>query len=81
MRSTEVSPTNPYRYGGPIRDPEWFFGRLEQMRTILDRIAKNECTALVGERRSGKTSLLFQLMNETARGEYSTVSGDDAVYL
>ena len=58
---------NPYRYGHPIREPEWFFGREEELQTILDRLSKHESTSLIGERRSGKTSLLYQLLDQDVR--------------
>jgi len=61
---------NPYRYGHPIREPEWFFGREEQLQTILDRLSKHESTSLIGERRSGKTSLLYQLLDRDVRRKY-----------
>jgi len=62
--------SNPYRYGHPIREPEWFFGREEQLQTILDRLSKHESTSLIGERRSGKTSLLYQLLDQDVHRKY-----------
>jgi len=70
MTASSPVTTNPYRYGHPIRETEWFFGREEQLQTILDRLSKRESTSLIGERRSGKTSLLFQLLNRDVRRKY-----------
>ena len=77
---TRSKPTivNPYRHGGPIKEPEWFFGRTEQRRIILDRLRKFDSTSVIGERRSGKTSLLLWLMNRKADPE---APPDDSIYI
>lgn len=80
MIASSPTATNPYRYGRSIREPEWFFGREEQLQTILDRLSKQEATSIVGERRSGKTSLLFQLMNRDVRRKYLS-QADDSMYV
>ena len=51
---------NPYVVGEPIHDPEGFFGRDEVIQQIVDGVANNNYI-IYGERRIGKTSLLFQL--------------------
>ena len=51
---------NPYQVGEPIRNPDSFFGRKNEIQQILDGIAKNSFI-VHGERRIGKTSLLYQL--------------------
>ena len=71
---------NPYRYGLPIREPEWFFGREEQLGAIVHRLSKRESAALIGERRSGKTSLLFQLMDAEVRRRY-TPEADNLIHV
>ncbi len=55
--------TNPFTYGNPIRSPERFFGRTEELRQIVNRLrsSAHESTSIVGERRIGKTSLLKHL--------------------
>jgi len=55
--------TNPFTFGNPIRDPERFFGRKEEIRQIVNRLlsSAHESTSVVGERRIGKTSLLKHL--------------------
>jgi len=53
---------NPYISGGPIREPDMFFGREEALAELLNTIHNNH-VAIYGERRIGKTSLLHQLDN------------------
>jgi hypothetical protein len=54
---------NPFTFGNPIRDPARFFGRQDELRQVASRLlaSVHESTAVVGERRSGKTSLLLHL--------------------
>ena len=70
MIAAGTSTMNPYRTGGPIRDPEGFFGREEQLRTIVQNLAKGDCTSVVGQRRVGKTSLLYQVQDTEVRERY-----------
>lgn len=51
---------NPYVSGEPVRRDDLFFGRDEQLKRILT-ILHNNSVMIHGERRIGKTSLLFQL--------------------
>lgn len=44
-----------------VTDPADFIGRAEQMEEICSRLDKMESTSIVGERRIGKSSLLYQL--------------------
>lgn len=50
--------TNPFTYGKPILVPTRFFGREHEVNQIFHRLRYFEATALEGERRIGKTSLL-----------------------
>jgi hypothetical protein len=54
---------NPFTFGNPIRDPARFYGRQDELRQVASRLlaSVHESTAVVGERRSGKTSLLLHL--------------------
>ncbi len=57
---------NPFYTGAPVRDPERFFGREDDFAYVRQRlITETEGIVLlfVGERRSGKTSILFQILN------------------
>jgi GAF domain-containing protein len=55
-----VARFNPYVVGTPIRDPEKFYGRRQVIQRILGSIHNNHFI-VCGERRIGKTSLLYQL--------------------
>ncbi len=65
--SNKPPPVNPYFYGGPIKDPCDFFGREEQLQTVLERLTKAGSTSVIGQRRSGKTSFLCYLMTAAAQ--------------
>jgi len=57
---------NPYIVGNPIRSREMFFGRMDEFHFIaraLDDGRKAALIVLFGERRSGKSSILYQLQN------------------
>jgi len=70
LHSQDV-PTNPYFYSGPIQDPSYFFGRQELLRSVFERLDKGACTSLIGERLSGKTSLLHYLMTDAVQRAFS----------
>ncbi len=56
---------NPYIVGTPVRDPSMFFGREAEFDLVRRRFqSPSEGGLLVfcGERRSGKTSILFQIV-------------------
>jgi hypothetical protein len=54
---------NPFTYGNPITDAARFIGRARQIEQIFSRLrnVEFESSSLVGERRIGKTSLLYHL--------------------
>ncbi|MBV9706685.1 MAG: AAA family ATPase, partial [Chloroflexi bacterium] len=57
---------NPYIAGQPIRDSNMFYGRDEELKFLqenLTRLSTNTVIVLYGQRRSGKSSLLYQLRN------------------
>jgi hypothetical protein len=56
---------SPFIAGPPITDPRFFFGRERELRRILNlcRHTPLQNAAIVGPRRSGKTSLLRQIVN------------------
>jgi GTPase SAR1 family protein len=53
---------NPYISGGPVREPDMFFGREELLKRIINTLHNNSIM-IHGPRRIGKTSLLYQLAN------------------
>jgi AAA+ ATPase superfamily predicted ATPase len=54
---------NPYKTGRPVQNPEMFFGRKDIIARIVERLSSNNIIILCGQRRTGKTSTLFQLKN------------------
>src|SRR5439155_1661973 len=69
-RLTPISP-NPYIVGNPVRDRSMFFGREAEFdlvrRRFQDSTDPSHCGLLLvfcGERRIGKTSILFQIMDK-----------------
>ena len=54
----KAQPPSPYYDYTAIRDPRRFFGRVEEVRDLLDACDKKRNTSLVGVRHIGKTSLL-----------------------
>jgi type II secretory pathway predicted ATPase ExeA len=63
---------NPYIVGQPVRKPEMVFGRDSLFKRILSVLHQNSLL-LYGERRIGKTTVLFQL-------ELRLHAADDAEY-
>ncbi len=54
-----MSNINPFSYGKPIDEPARFIGRRREIEQIYSRLLSAfESSSIVGERRSGKTSLL-----------------------
>ncbi|MEM8610435.1 MAG: NACHT domain-containing protein [Cyanobacteria bacterium P01_H01_bin.105] len=56
---------NPYFYGPPVKDAINFFGRDQEIQVLWNNVVGTigAHTLLIGEQRSGKTSLLYQLKN------------------
>lgn len=52
---------NPYISGEPVRRDDMFFGRRELLQRIIDTLHNNSIM-IYGERRIGKTTLLYQLV-------------------
>ena len=63
---------NPFTYGNPISDPERFVGRRREVEQIFMRLRtpEFESSSIVGERRSGKTSLLNYIAHPDAVRQY-----------
>ena len=69
---------NPFFYGNPV-PPELFVGRKRDVRRISGRIRnRGQSTAIVGEPRCGKTSLLDYL---SAPETQITLYGEDSHHL
>jgi len=52
---------NPFVNRSMIKNPEDFLGRKREVKYITDRLAKMQCSSVVGERRIGKSSLLYYI--------------------
>ncbi len=58
---------NPFIVGNPIRNEAMFFGREDDfryVRTKLEGAAQGCVVVLCGERRTGKSSILYQILNK-----------------
>ncbi len=60
---------NPFTYGNPISDARRFVGRDSQVEQVFSRLqnVEFESSSLVGERRIGKTSLLYHIGDPQVR--------------
>jgi hypothetical protein len=56
---------NPYIFGPIIQQPEQFFGRHRELAQLQDSARKGMSVAVVGLRRIGKSSLLYQFTHQT----------------
>jgi len=71
--------TNPFYYGNPAPTKQ-FVGREKEIRRILSRIINlGQSTAIIGEPRSGKTSLLAYICNSESC--QNALQGDGIEYL
>lgn len=68
--------SNPFSYGNPISDPGKFIGRQRELHQVFSRLsnAAAESSSIVGERRIGKTSLLYQVLNRQVRKRFGVDS-------
>ncbi len=70
---------NPYIVGNPIKTREMFFGREDDFLYISRKLGiekANQVIILCGERRSGKTSILFQILSGRLGEEFLPVLVD-----
>ncbi len=60
---------NPFTYGNPISEAARFVGRERQVEQIFSRLrnVEFESSSIVGERRIGKTSLLYYIADANVR--------------
>ena len=73
---------NPYTYlGRPIRRFRDFYGRRSELVRVTDDVRNGQCVSVVGIRRIGKTSLLFQLLDPDARSAYQLSDEHLCVYM
>src|SRR5581483_9989358 len=69
---------NPYSTGTPTQDSKMFYGREEDMDFLTDNLAREVKSVIVlyGQRRSGKTTVLLQLINTPVLGKHIPVLVD-----
>lgn len=80
---TPIDP-NPYIVGNPVRGRDMFFGREAEFNLIRKRFEHSEHGGLLvfcGERRSGKTSILFQILDHRLGPDFATPVGRAGVTL
>ncbi|WDD35658.1 ATP-binding protein [Nostoc sp. UHCC 0926] len=69
--SLKTQPTNgeasPFITGPPITQPRYFFGREKELKRLFNLLKRHplQNSAIIGKKRSGKTSLLHYLKNIT----------------
>ncbi|MBN1220215.1 MAG: AAA-like domain-containing protein [Anaerolineae bacterium] len=62
---------NPFTYGKPIDHPDRFIGRRREIEQVYSRLlAAFESSSIVGERRTGKTSLLKYLTHPDPQAKF-----------
>lgn len=74
---TKATTHHPFIYGRPVRPGE-FLNREADLRTVFNRLRNCDSTAIVGEPRIGKSSLLLKLADETTQQSYLV---DDAKHM
>jgi tRNA A-37 threonylcarbamoyl transferase component Bud32 len=52
---------NPYFHRGPIKHPNYFYGRTQEVTGALSLLKNSQSVSIVGPRRIGKTSLLLHI--------------------
>lgn len=72
--------SNPFFYGGPVR-PHQFLNQRQALRRVVGRITPHgQSVAIVGEPRTGKTSLLEYLQAEENRAALYGPSGNNLIF-
>lgn len=78
-RTFEVITPNPFIVGNPIRSREMFFGREDDFRFVKNKVDTEKYGSLIvlfGERRAGKTSVLYQILGGRLGQNYRPVFFD-----
>lgn len=70
--SAHTERRNPYYHREPIENPDQFFDREEILSDIFEYIQMRQSVSLVGERRIGKTSILYQMLDKKVRARHLT---------
>ncbi len=59
---TDLVRYNPFTERTVIKNPAEFFGRKDELRTIFTRLQGLQSTSIYGERKTGKSSLLYNVL-------------------
>ncbi len=62
--------SNLFFHRGPIREPAYFFGRKQETEQLFDLLKGGQSVSISGQRRLGKTSLLFYATNPEVSVRY-----------
>ncbi|MFK7804314.1 MAG: winged helix-turn-helix domain-containing protein [Anaerolineae bacterium] len=71
---------NPFYHRGAIREPEKFYGRDSTTTQILGLLRNGQSVSLTGPRRIGKSSLLFNLCQDSIRASHQ-LDAPNAVFI
>ena len=69
------SDISPFDHRVPVSGPPWFVGRAEELRRCREAIEAKACMSLVGEPRSGLSSLLRRLACDDFRADCEKSAG------
>jgi Protein kinase domain len=74
--------SNPYNNTGPIKDPQIFINRDRLVAKLLSELfsISAQCLSIVGQRKSGKTSLVEHLSRSTTYEAFG-YTGDDHLFV
>src|SRR5262245_5177797 len=75
-----MSIENPYFHRGPIRQPEHFFGRTQEVTNALSLLKNNQSVSIVGPRRMGKTSFLLHISHPEVMARHG-LSPTDYIFI
>jgi uncharacterized protein len=65
-----MADTNLFFHRGPVHDPAYFFGRKLETARLINLLTRGQCVSINGQRRLGKTSLLFHAANPEVAARY-----------
>jgi len=67
---------NPFNFEEPVRDLDFFFGRSNEVRQILDFLRSGQCVSVIGPGKIGKTSLLNHLSHPRVLEEHGLAKSE-----
>jgi archaellum biogenesis ATPase FlaH len=79
-RLTSLDFENPYFNRNAIKDPDYFFGRLEEVKYIFSLLRNAQSCSIVGPRRIGKSSLINYVSDPKVMQSYD-LNPDDFIFV